>query len=129
MSLGNDPHPVVHYWALDALGEIVSSSSLSYSPFIPNTLGMLFKVYVMESHEPEGGLLGNVNLAGSCRHTKLSVVSIDAVLSALGPELQETNRTRSLVVDLVSHFTSEADDGVVVEAIHCIQHCLVFAPN
>ena len=129
MSLGNDPHPVVHYWALHALGQIVSSSSLSYSPFIPNTLGMLFKVYVMESHEPEGGLLGNVNLAGDLPTYQVVCCIIDGVISALGPELQETGRTRSLILDLVSEFASEGDDGVIVEAIHCIQHCLMFAPN
>ena len=129
MSLGNDPHPVVHYWALHALGEIVSSSSLSYSPFIPNTLGMLFKVYVMESHEPEGGLLGNVNLAGELPTYQVVCRIIDGVISALGPELQETGRTRRLILDLVLQFASEIDDGVIVEAIHCIQHCMMFAPN
>src|SRR5258708_36695534 len=112
MSLGNDPHPVVHYWALHALGQIVSSSSFSYSPFIPNTLGMLFKVYVMESHEPEGGLLGNVSLAGFFPTYHVVCRIIDGVISALGPELQEPGRTGGLSLDPVSQFAAPSNDGL-----------------
>jgi len=90
---------------------------------------MLFKVYMMESHKPEGVLFGNVNLAGELPTYQVVCHIVNGVISALGPELRETGRTRSLVLDLVSQFASEVDDGVIVEAIHCMQHCLMFAPN
>jgi len=31
MSLGNDPHPVVHFWAIDALSRVADSAGLSFS--------------------------------------------------------------------------------------------------
>ena len=74
MSLSNDPHPVVHFWALSALARVINAASLAYAPFVSSTLGMLLKVYVLESHEPEGGTLLNANLGGANPADRKSVV-------------------------------------------------------
>ena len=79
---------------------------------------MLFKAYITESHEPEGGLLGNVNLVGDLPTYQVVCRIIDGVIAALGAELQETERMRSLVLDLVWELASEGDDGVIAEATH-----------
>lgn len=34
MSLINDPHPVVHFWSLTALAQVIEAASLAYAPFI-----------------------------------------------------------------------------------------------
>lgn len=34
MSLSNDPHPVVHFWALNALARVINAASLAYAPFV-----------------------------------------------------------------------------------------------
>ena len=54
---------------------------------------------------------------------------IDSVITVLGPDIQESPRTRSLVLNLVHEFSLEDDEGICVEAIKCIQHFLMFAPE
>ncbi|KAI0946131.1 hypothetical protein AcV7_010182 [Taiwanofungus camphoratus] len=129
MSLISDPHPVVHFWALSALARVIDAASLAYAPFVPSTLGLLFKVYMLESHEPEGGALNHVNLSGDLPAYQIVCQNIDAVITVLGPDIQESTRSRTLVLDLVHQFISEDDDGICVEAINCIQHFLMFAPD
>lgn len=127
MSLGNDPHPVVHYWALSALAQVINAGSLQYVPFVSSTLGMLFKTYTLESHEPDGGTVANANIKGSLPVYQVVCQIIDAVISVLGPDIQESSRTRDLILDLVHEFSLEPDEGICVEAIKCIQHLLMFA--
>ncbi|ESK97884.1 clathrin-coated vesicle protein [Moniliophthora roreri MCA 2997] len=129
MSLINDSHPVVHFWALKALARVVNAASLAYGPYVSSTLGMLLKVYSMNSHEPEGGTLSNANLSGD--HPAYPVVAqiIDAVINVLGPDMQESVKTRTLVLNLVHNLFMEGDEGIRVEAIKCFQHFLMFAPE
>ncbi len=129
MSLVNDPHPVVHFWALSALARVIDAASLAYAPFVSSTLGLLFKVYMMESHEPDGGSLNHVNISGDLPAYQVVCQNIDAVITVLGPDIQESARTRTLVLDLVHQFIDEEADGSCVEAIKCIQHFLMFAPD
>lgn len=129
MSLSNDPHPVAHFWALNALARVINAASLAYAPFVPSTLGMLLKVYLLESHELEGGTLANSNTSGDYPAYPVVCQIIDAVITVLGPDIQESPRTRALVLNLVHEFSLEDDEGICVEAIKCIQHFLMFAPE
>ena len=129
MSLSNDPHPVVHFWALNALSRVINAASLAYAPFVSSTLGMLLKAYLLESHEREGGSLTNANLSGDYPAYPVVCQIIDAVITVLGPDMQESSRTRTLVLNLVHEFSLEDDEGICVEAIKCIQHFLMFAPE
>ncbi|KAG6853042.1 hypothetical protein C0991_007298 [Blastosporella zonata] len=129
MSLSNDPHPVVHFWALSALARVINAASLAYAPFVSSTLGMLLKIYLTESHEREGGTLLNANLSGDNPAYPVVCQIIDAVISVLGPDMQESPRTRTLILNLVHEFSVEDDEGICVEAIKCIQHFLMFAPE
>jgi hypothetical protein len=129
MSLSNDPHPLVHYWALNALSRVINSASLAYAPFVSSTLGMLLKVYLSESHEREGGSLLNANTSGDYPSYPVLCQIIDAVITILGPDIQESPRTRTLVLHLVHEFLVEVDETICVEALKCIQHFLMFAPE
>ncbi|KAF8148271.1 clathrin-coated vesicle protein [Crassisporium funariophilum] len=129
MSLINDPHPVVHFWALNALARVINAASLAYAPFVSSTLGMLLKVYLTESHEREGGSLSNSNTSGDFPAYPVACQIIDSVITVLGPDIQESPRTRALVLNLVQEFSLEDDEGICVEAIKCIQHFLMFAPE
>ena len=129
MSLINDPHPVVHFWALNALARVINAASLAYAPFVSGTLGMLLKVYLTESHEREGGTLSNSNVSGDFPAYPVVCQIIDSVITVLGPDIQESSRTRALVQSLVHEFSLEEDEGISVEAIKCIQHFLMFAPE
>ena len=129
MSLINDPHPVVHFWSLNALARVINAASLAYAPFVSSTLGMLLKVYLTESHEREGGSLSNSNVSGDLPAYPIVCQIIDSVITILGPDIQESSRTRALVQSLVHEFSLEDDEGIRVEAIKCIQHFLMFAPE
>ncbi|KAF8630901.1 hypothetical protein AX17_005259 [Amanita inopinata Kibby_2008] len=129
MSLSNDPHPVVHFWALKSLASVINAASLAYAPFVPSTLGMLLKVYTLDSHEREGGTLSNANLSGDCPAYPVVCQIIDAVTTVLGPDMHESPRTRTLVLNLIREFSLEDEEGIQVEAIKCIQHFLMFAPE
>lgn len=129
MSLGNDAHPLVHYYALSALAQVVNAASLAYAPFVSSTLGMLLKVYVMESHEPEGGTVTNANMKGGYPLYQVICRLLDAIVAVLGPDLQESERTRNLVLDLNHVLLLESDKGVCVEVIRCMQHLLMFTPG
>jgi hypothetical protein len=127
MSLINDSHPTVHFWALNALARVINAASLVYAPFVSGTLGMLLKVYLTESHEREGGSLSNANTSGDFPAYPVVCQMIDSVIIVLGPDIQESPRTRSLVLNLVHEFSFEDDEGICVEAMKCIQHFLMFA--
>lgn len=129
-SLSADPHPVAHFWALNALARVIDAASLSYAQFVPGTLGMLLKIYLMDSHEREGGMsVGNANLGGEYPAYLAVCQVIDAIINVLGPDIRDSSRTRELVLGLVREFMEEDDESICVEAIKCIQHFLMFAPE
>ncbi|TCD62248.1 hypothetical protein EIP91_007144 [Steccherinum ochraceum] len=130
MSLVNDPHPVVHYWALKSLGRVIDAASLAYASYVSSTLGLLFRIYMMESHEPEGGSLNYVNMSGDLPTYQAICQTVDAVVTVVGPDIHESTRTRTLILDLINQFLNDDDDdGMCIEAIKCIQHALMFAPE
>ncbi|KIR34945.1 clathrin-coated vesicle protein [Cryptococcus deuterogattii MMRL2647] len=129
MSLATDPHPVVHFYAMKALARVVDAANLSYEPYVPTTLGMLSNIYLLETHEPEGGSLGSVNLRGDLPAYQVICRILHALIGVLGPELQEPGKVRSLVFLLVHEFGEETDEGLAVEAIKCVQQFLMFAPT
>ncbi|EPQ31133.1 uncharacterized protein PFL1_01322 [Pseudozyma flocculosa PF-1] len=127
MSLSNDPHPTVHYHALEALQRVVDAASLSYSPYVASTLGMLVKLYMLDTHEPEGGSAGSVNLRADLPAHQAICRVINALIGVLGPDLQESAKVRGLIFALLREFAEESDTGVVVEAIKAMQHFGLFA--
>jgi hypothetical protein len=129
MSLATDPHPVVHFFAMSALTQVVDAANLSYSPFVPTTLGMIANIYLLETHEPDGGSLGSVNIRGDLPAYQVICRLLHAIIGVLGPELQEPGKVRSLVFLLVHEFGEETDEGLAVEAIKCVQQFLMFAPG
>ncbi|TFY57214.1 hypothetical protein EVG20_g8633 [Dentipellis fragilis] len=129
MSLSKDAHPMVHFWSLHSLSRVINAASLTYAPYVGATLGMLFNIYMLESHEPEGGSQANANAKGDLPAYQVVCRIIDSVITILGPDIQESTRTRSLILDLVRQFMNEEDEGIQVEAIKCIQHVLMFAPE
>jgi hypothetical protein len=129
LSLAADPHPLVHFYALQALSQVIGSASLSYSPFINPTLGLLERLYMQESHEPEGGSAGSVNLRGDLPAYQPICRVMDELIGILGPELQESEKIRSLVLVLLHEFVRESDEGIIVEATKATQHFLMFSPT
>ncbi|KAK0239818.1 clathrin-coated vesicle protein [Armillaria nabsnona] len=126
MSLSNDPHPLVHFWALNALAWVINAASLAYVPFVSSTLGTLLKIYLVDSHECRVLSTTNANLNGDYPAYPVVCQIIDAVITVLGPDIQESSKTRTLVLNLVHEFSLEVDEGIRVEAIKCFQHFLIY---
>lgn len=129
MSLSNDPHPLVHFWSLTALATVINAASLAFTPFVQSTLGMLLKIYMSEAHEAEGGTLTNVNTGGDLHAFPLVCRIIDAIITVLGPDIQESAKVRTLVLDLVQEFSHKEDEDILIQAIKCTQHLLMFASD
>lgn len=127
MSLSNDPHPTVHFTALEALRMVVDAASLSYSPYVASTLGMLVKLYMLSTHEPEGGSAGSVNLRADLPANQAICRVISALVGVLGPDLQDSTKIRTLILVLLLELSQESYDGVVVEATKALQHFALFA--
>lgn len=129
MSLANDPHPTVHFTALDALRMVVDAASLSYSSYVTSTLGMLVKLYMLSTHEPEGGSAGSVNLRADLPANQAICRVVNSLIGVLGPDLQEASKVRTLVLILIKELSLETDEGVVVEGTKAMQHFTLFAPQ
>ncbi|PWN18626.1 ARM repeat-containing protein [Microstroma glucosiphilum] len=129
MSLSSDPHPTVHYSALEALRYVIEAASLSYSAYVTSTLGMLVKLYMLDTHEPEGGSAGSVNLRAELPAHQAICRVISALIGVLGPDLQEPSKVTALIHALLREFSKEKDDGAVVEATKATQHFCLFAAD
>ncbi|KZT57919.1 hypothetical protein CALCODRAFT_495577 [Calocera cornea HHB12733] len=127
MSLGNDPHPLVHYYALESLSSVMDAASLSYEPHIRSTLGMLARLYMSETHEPEARKHPISAGLGDLPAYAVMCEIADSMVAVLGPELRDSTRLRTLLLSLVQELSAESDEAVVVEAMRCLQHCLMFA--
>lgn len=128
-SLSTDPHPMVHYSSLRALSRIVDFASLTYSPFVDQTLEMIISIYMSETHEPDGGSVGSANLRGDLPAYSASCRLLHALIGVIGPELQEESEAQRLCLMLVHEYGQDHQDGLSVEAIRCTQQLLMFAPN
>ncbi|KDN46480.1 hypothetical protein K437DRAFT_268128 [Tilletiaria anomala UBC 951] len=128
-SLARDPHPTVHYFSLQALQSVVEAASLSYTQYVTSTLGMLVKLYMQDTHEPEGGSVGSVNLRGDLPAHQSMCRIIDAMLGVLGPDLADSTKIRELLLAMMAEMQLETEDGVVIEATKAYQHFSLFAPG
>lgn len=127
MSLSSDPHPTVHYAALQALRLVIDAASLSYAPYVSGTLGMLVKLSMQDTHEPEGGSAGSVNLRADLPAHQMICRVVSGLVGVLGPDLQESSKVRGLIHALLDEMSKEKDDdGVVVEAAKARQHYCLF---
>ncbi|ORZ22294.1 armadillo-type protein [Absidia repens] len=131
LSLSSDPHPVVHVWALEALAMTVSAAGLMFSGFVNSTLGMVTKLYLSETHEPGSGSVAVSNAGMSVGFTAYQEFGriIYELIGTLGPELQASSKIRELCLNMVEELKLEPDERVNLEAIRCIQHFLMFAPQ
>ncbi|PNY25879.1 Pof6 interactor protein 1 [Tolypocladium capitatum] len=129
MSLCNDPHPMVHYWALEALSLASDAAGLSFAGYVPSTLGMLAQLYVSETHHPEIGSAITMNLEMELPTTAAIAKCVDSLINVLGPDLQDANKSRELIFTLVDQFREESDNLVTKAALGCLEHLSLYAPG
>ncbi|CAG8476835.1 4543_t:CDS:10 [Funneliformis caledonium] len=127
LSLSSDPHPVVHFWALYALAQIIESAGLMFSQYVSSTLGIIAKLYMSDTHEPGGGTVGTTNVGlGFSAYQQFGKI-IYGLIGTLGPELQSSTKIRNLCLNLMIELRNDEEEMVVVESIRCLQHFIMFA--
>ncbi|EFW98758.1 heat repeat protein [Grosmannia clavigera kw1407] len=129
MSLCNDPHPTVHFWALEAFGRASDAAGLNFASYVASTLGMLAQLYGSEQHHGEVASAVSMNLEAERSTTAAIARCVDALINVLGPDLQETTRPRELILQLVRQFGDEADVQVRRASLGCLEHLSLYAPG
>lgn len=129
MSLGNDPHPVVHFWAIDALSHVADSAGLSFSSYVTSSLGMLAQLYAADSHNDESASLASSNMEIDIPSPAVIARCVDSTINVLGPDLQDAAKARDLIMTLVGLFQGEFDELVVIESLRGQEHISLYAPG
>lgn len=129
MSLCNDPHPVVHFWALGGLERVANSAGLTFSPFVSSSLGMLAQVYYADTHNEECATLATSNIEMSYLTPIVISRCVDSLINVLGPDLQDIAKTRNLILTLLRQFQLEDNPALVTESSKCLDHLSLYAPN
>jgi hypothetical protein len=129
MSLSNDPHPIVHFWALEGLSRVADSAGLTFSSYVTGTLGMLAQLYAADTHNEESISLASSNLEVDVPSPAVIARCIDSTINVLGPDLQDMSKARDMIMTLVGLFTTEPDDLIFVESLRCREHLSLYAPG
>lgn len=127
VSLANDPHPVVHYHAIEALNMTIESSGLSFTAHTNNTLGLILKLYVSDVLDPEAGSAVSSNFAIEFPHYHALAQCTDGLINIIGPDLEDNASTRELLLKLVGELLVEKDHQLVADGLICTQHLALFA--
>lgn len=129
MSLCNDPHPIVHFWALGGLERVANSAGLTFSPFASSSLGMLAQLYNADTHNEEAAALATSNIEMSFLTPVVISRCVDSLINVLGPDLQDTAKTRNLILTLLRQFQLEENPALVTESSKCLDHFSLYASS
>ncbi|KAI4592566.1 hypothetical protein KJ359_011017 [Pestalotiopsis sp. 9143b] len=129
MSLCNDPHPTVHYWALEALSRVADAAGLGFAPYVSSSLGMLTQLYLSDTHHPEVPSAISMNLEMELSTVGAITHCVDSMINVLGPDLQEATKSRELVLTLVGQLQDEDDVDVQRASLSCLEHLSLYAPG
>ncbi|KAK9581220.1 hypothetical protein V6Z92_008308 [Aspergillus fumigatus] len=129
MSLCNDPHPVVHFWALGGLERVANSAGLTFSPFVSSALGMLAQLYNADTHNEEAASLATSNIEMTFLTPVVISRCVDSLINVLGPDLQDITKTRNLILTLLRQFQLEDNPALVTESSKCLDHMSLYAPG
>ncbi|KAJ5734676.1 hypothetical protein N7533_013079 [Penicillium manginii] len=129
MSLCNDPHPVVHFWALGGLERVANSAGLTFSPYASSSLGMLAQLYNADTHNEESATLATSNTEMSFLTPVVISRCVDSLINVLGPDLQDVAKTRNLILTLLRQFQLEENPALVTESSKCLDHFSLYASS
>lgn len=127
VSLANDPHPIVHYHAIQALRMTIDSSGLSFTAHTNSTLALILKLYVSDVLDAEAGSVASSNLAVNLPHYHALARCADGLINIIGPDLEDNETARELLLKLVGELLVEKDPQLVADGLICTQHLALFA--
>lgn len=129
MSLSSDPHPTVHFWALDSISKIADSAGLAFSGYVTSALGMLAQLYFVDTHNVEAQALGSSNLEMELCTPSVIARCLDSTINVLGPDLQDATKARDLINTMLGCFETEENSSILIESLRCQEHVSLYAPG
>ncbi|KAI1093332.1 ARM repeat-containing protein [Rostrohypoxylon terebratum] len=129
MSLCNDPHPTVHFWSLEALADAADAAGLGFSPYVSGTLGMVSQLYLSDTHHAEVSSAISMSLEMELSTTAAITRCIDSLVNVVGPDLQDSTKSRELILTLVDQLQNEENVLVQRESLGCLEHLSLYAPG
>ncbi|KAL2432530.1 HEAT repeat-containing protein 5B [Exophiala dermatitidis] len=128
LSLCNDPHTTVHFWALKGLIQVAESAGLAFSTYATSTLGLLSQLYSNDTHNEESASLATSNLETEL-FTPLAIAQcVDSIINVLGPDLQDVSKARNLILILIGYLQKEGSSQLRHESYQCLRHLSMYAP-
>jgi hypothetical protein len=128
-SLSSDPHPAVHFWALESITRVADSADLNFGPHVTSTLGLAAQLYMADSHNAEAASLASSNFEVDLPTPAVVARCIDSIINVLGPDLQDATKARDLVMALIDQFQAEDEELVLIESLKCEEHLSLYAPG
>jgi len=125
-SLCGDPSPVVHFCAIEALSQVADSAGLTFSGHVSSTLGLLAQLWTCDSHNEESAVLSTSNIEIEWATAVVIAHSIDSLVNVLGPDLQDLNRSRELMLNLMKQFALDDDIAVQAECLRAWEHVYLY---
>ena len=113
-SLCSDPNPIVHFCAIHAMSQMADSAGLTFSGHVSSTLGLLAQLWTCDTHNEESALVSTSNTEIEWPTATVIARSLDSLINVLGPDLQDMNKSRELMLNLMNQFA--LDDIVMVQA-------------
>ncbi|KAK5009032.1 hypothetical protein LTR28_003046, partial [Elasticomyces elasticus] len=135
MSLATDPHPTVHFWALESLSRVAESAGLTFGPYISSSIGILGQLLMSDSHNAESSSLASSNIELEQPASTIAVLARlgGALIDVLGPDLQDPSqaKVRDMILTLIRHFQAESRQDILVakESMHSQEHLNLYAPS
>lgn len=129
MSLCSDPHPTVHFWAVEALAKVAESAGLTFSGYIPSTLGLLAQLWISDSHSQDADSVCTCNSELELPTPAAIANTIACLINVLGPDLQDMSKTKDLILTLVHQFDIDDLPAVQGQALKCWQHVYLYTPG
>ena len=129
MSLCSDPHPTVHFWAVEALSTVAESAGLTFSAHMPSTLGLLAQLWISDTHCEEADAIGTSNAELEMPTPAAVAHTVASLINVLGPDLQDMSKTQELIFALVGQFDLDEEPMVQGQSLECWEHISLYASN
>ena len=127
MSLSNDPHPTVHYWAIDSISKVAEAAGLTFSSHVSVLLGMAARLYLSDTHNEETNSLASSNLECDLPCTTALAHMIDSLIHVLGPDLQDMSKVQEMILMLLQEFQEESEPETEIGAVKSYNHIALYA--
>jgi HEAT repeat-containing protein 5 len=128
-SLSSDPHPAVHFWALESISRVADSADLNFGPHVTGTLGLAAQLYMADTHNEEASALTASNFEVDLPTPAVVARCIDSIINVLGPDLQDATKPRDLVMALIDQFRVEEEELVLIQSLRCQEHLSLYTPG